>query len=229
MRRSVSLEEISDGRLYGYQDMVKADCRGCVGCHKCCTGMGNSVVLDPYDAWRLRKGLRKSFRELLGEGRVELHVVDGCILPNLRMAGGEEACSFLDENGRCSIHEYRPGVCRLFPLGRYYEGDDFRFFLQVGECSAQNRSKVKVGKWIDTPLQARNHAFLCQWHKLLKDVEEAVRGREDSEYARDLNIGLLTVFYFGEADGAEDFYNEFARKLGGFREEYGVPRKDGLS
>lgn len=121
MKRNVSLEEISDGRLYGYNDMVKADCHGCRGCHKCCTGMGNSVILDPYDMWRIRKGLNKSLQEFLEEGKVELHVVDGCILPNLAMTGTEEACGFLDREGRCSIHAFRPGVCRLFPLGRYYE------------------------------------------------------------------------------------------------------------
>lgn len=49
MRREVSLEEISDGRLYELNDMVKADCQDCAGCHDCCEGMGDSVVLDPMD------------------------------------------------------------------------------------------------------------------------------------------------------------------------------------
>jgi hypothetical protein len=44
MRREVSLEEISDGRLYELNDMVKADCQDCKGCFDCCTGMGDSVV-----------------------------------------------------------------------------------------------------------------------------------------------------------------------------------------
>ena len=99
MRRNVSLDEISDGRLYGLNDMVKADCHGCQGCHKCCTGMGNSVILDPFDAWRLCAGTGKSLQDLLAEGRVELNVVDGCILPNLRMSGEEEACGFLNAGG----------------------------------------------------------------------------------------------------------------------------------
>lgn len=33
MRREVTLEEISDGRLYDANDMVKADCQDCKGCH----------------------------------------------------------------------------------------------------------------------------------------------------------------------------------------------------
>ena len=61
----------------------------------------------------------------------ELNVVDGVILPNLKMSGQNDACGFLDENGRCSIHAVRPGICRLFPLGRYYENHDFSYFLQV--------------------------------------------------------------------------------------------------
>ncbi len=58
MRREVTLEEISDGRLYDANDMVKADCQDCKGCHDCCTGMGDSVLLDPYDVCRLSRGLR---------------------------------------------------------------------------------------------------------------------------------------------------------------------------
>lgn len=217
MKRNVSLEEISDGRLYGAHDMVKADCHGCRGCHKCCTGMGNSVILDPYDLWRMCRGLGKSPQELLGEGKLELNVVDGCILPNLAMKGAEEACGFLDGEGRCSIHAFRPGVCRLFPLGRYYENGDFRYFLQRNECAA-NRSKVKISRWIDTPEQGKYHDFLCTWHYLLKSVEEAVRGQEDSPYAKALNMDLLGVFYFVKSPGEDGFYGMFEERVRRFRE-----------
>lgn len=44
MERNVSMDEISDGRLYGLNDMVKADCRDCEGCSACCRGMGLSLI-----------------------------------------------------------------------------------------------------------------------------------------------------------------------------------------
>ena len=53
MRREVTLEEISDGRLYEANDMVKADCQDCKGCFDCCTVMGDSFVLDPLEVWWL--------------------------------------------------------------------------------------------------------------------------------------------------------------------------------
>ena len=65
MRREVSLEEISDGRLYELNDMVKADCQDCAGCHDCCEGMGDSVVLDPMDVYRLCTNLGKTPQELV--------------------------------------------------------------------------------------------------------------------------------------------------------------------
>ena len=83
MKRNVSLAEISDGHLYKANDMVKADCGGCNGCSRCCHGMGNSIILDPYDVYRMTTGMGKSMQELLAAS-VELNVVDGVILPNLK-------------------------------------------------------------------------------------------------------------------------------------------------
>ena len=145
MLRETTMEEISDGKVYGINDMVKADTGGCEGCNKCCTGMGSSIVLDPFDIWRLKVGLSVSFQQLLDEGKIELNMVDGLILPNIRM-GEKDRCSFLDEHGRCSIHAYRASICRLFPLGRVYREDGFDYFLQKGECTKDNRAKIKVKK-----------------------------------------------------------------------------------
>ena len=65
MRREQTLEEISDGKLYDSNDMVKADCHDCEGCCDCCQGMGDSVILDPYDVHRLSVGLKKPVEQHL--------------------------------------------------------------------------------------------------------------------------------------------------------------------
>ena len=49
MKRYIDLNEISDGKLYTANDLVKADCHDCKGCSACCQGMGSSIVLDPMD------------------------------------------------------------------------------------------------------------------------------------------------------------------------------------
>ena len=79
-----NLTRVSDGKLYELHDMVKVGCHDCAGCSLCCQDMGNSITLDPYDAFRLTRGLQQTFEQLL-TGPVELHVEDGLILPNLKM------------------------------------------------------------------------------------------------------------------------------------------------
>ena len=113
MKRNVSLEEISDGRLYDKNDMVRAGCGDCKGCSACCHGMGETIILDPYDLWRLTVNLGVTANGLLQE-KLELHVVDGMILPNLRMNPTTSACGFLDKEGRCSIS---PGDLQAVPAG----------------------------------------------------------------------------------------------------------------
>lgn len=210
MKRNVSLAEISDGRLYGENDMVKADCHGCAGCSDCCKGMGDTILLDPYDVYRLTTGLQRPLADFLNK-EIALGVVDGYILPHLRMVGESESCAFLNGQGRCSVHTLRPGICRLFPLGRYYENGEFKYFLQTGECSAVH-TKVKVSKWIDTQDRGRYRAFVTTWHYLLNDVEELLKHSEDDTLARSLNMFLLQTFYLTPYDEEEDFYQQFEQR-----------------
>ena len=225
MKRYVSLEEISDGKLYGKNDMVKAGCNGCRGCSACCRGMGNSVILDPLDLFRLTTELPFTFETLMA-GKIELNVVDGVILPNLKMSSEDEVCGFLDENGRCSIHPQRPGICRLFPLGRYYGlrpeeesngrsavfARSFRYFLQVHECPAPNKTKVKVSRWVDTPDLAQYEQFVKDWHYFLEDVQTQL-SEASGEDAKTVSLLLLKLFYVLPYDKNESFYPQFAKRL----------------
>lgn len=208
MRRYVDLKDISDGKLYGISDMVKADCHGCKGCHMCCTGMGESIVLNPLDLWRLTKATGHHFQQLLALGKIELRIVDGCILPNLAMNGTGESCCFLDDDGRCSVHGARPDICRLFPLGRVYSDNDFQFFLQTEECPYPRKTKVKVSKWIDTPLYERNRQFLLHWHNILKLVEGRM-AELGEEQAKELSMNLLSLFYNLDCEDEGAFYSRF--------------------
>ncbi|MCD7736342.1 MAG: YkgJ family cysteine cluster protein [Lachnospiraceae bacterium] len=217
MKRQVSLEEISDGRLYDRHDMVRAGCGGCRGCSLCCHGMGRSAILDPLDVHRMIQGCGMSMEALLTE-KAELNVVDGIILPNLRMSGEDEACGFLNKEGRCSIHPFRPGVCRLFPLGRYYETEDsFHYFLQVNECPAPNKTKVRVEKWIQQPEIARYEEYVLSWHRFLECAETRVAQEKDEDTVKNINLYLLKMFYLTPYDPQADFYEQFEKRLSAAR------------
>ncbi|MEG1145303.1 MAG: YkgJ family cysteine cluster protein [Clostridium sp.] len=212
MKREVSLAEISDGKLYSLNDMVKADCHGCDGCSACCHGMGSSIVLDPFDIYRMVKNLEITFEQLLLDP-VELNVVDGIILPNIKMTGSTDGCAFLDDIGRCRIHSFRPGICRLFPLGRYYENHSFKYFLQVHECPKKDKTKVKVRRWVDTPDLKHHEAFVLNWHYFLNDLEEIAAHAQNDEMVKNINLYVLNHFYIKPYDVTEDFYPQFEVRL----------------
>lgn len=220
MKRNVDINEISDGRLYGLNDMVKAGCDGCKGCSACCHGMGNTVVLDPVDVYRLTANLKCSFEQLLAD-KIELNVVDGIILPNLRMDGDDEACRFLDKDGRCSIHAYRPGICRLFPLGRIYEDKAFKYFLQVHECPKENKTKVKVKNWLDTPDIKAYEAFVTAWHYMLKAFEKMLETADDT-VAKSISMYVLSEFYIKPYDDGNNIYEQLEIRIDKAYSDFGI-------
>lgn len=229
MIRNCSLLDISDGRLYSENDMVRADCNDCEGCSACCQGMGGSIVLDPYDCYLLMKNLSCSFEELMKES-IELHVVDGVILPNLKMNQEKDQCHFLNEEGRCSIHAFRPGICRLFPLGRYWdEQGEFHYILQTGECQKENKSKIKVKKWLDRSDLAEYDRYVKTWHDLLLTVRAEIaqirdevrsetplnleKAKAADNKIRRITMNLLQIFFVMPYEEDRDFYTQFEERL----------------
>ena len=201
------LEEISDGKLYELNDMAKVGCHDCLGCHECCTGMGDTILLDPYDVYRLSRGLGKTVDELMA-GPIELHMEEGLILPNLKMSDTTEACTFLNEEGRCSIHEYRPGICRLFPLGRNYEKEHVNYFVLKDECPARGKTKVKVSKWLSQENIKDYQKYLVDWHNLTKAMRQEMLSSEDEAYKQQTTMLFLQLFFMKPYKSG-DFYKEF--------------------
>ena len=205
-----NLEEISDGKRYGLNDMVRAACNDCAGCSSCCEDMGESILLDPLDIYMLTKNLNCTFENLLQQN-IELHVADGLILPNLKMTQ-ENVCPFLKEK-RCSIHSFRPGICRVFPLGRIYEENKLDYFLQSEGCVKENRSKVKVSKWLDTPQLKQNQQYLIDRHAFRKKIEHILAEMPDENQKKTITMFLLNTFYINPYDTEQDFYLQFYARL----------------
>lgn len=212
MVREIDLKEVSDGRLYTANDMVKLGCNDCAGCSQCCRMVGDTIILDPYDMYQLEQILPMGLEEMM-EDRIELRMVDGIVQPNLRIRTDGRGCTFLSEEGRCTIHLHRPGFCRMFPLGRIYEGEDFRYFLQVKECPYPGKSKVKIKKWLGIPELSRYEEYVRKWHFFLKEAQRVIGGMENQDMVKSFVMYLLEQFYVNRYDTEKDFYVQFEERL----------------
>lgn len=229
MKREGSVEEISDGRNYRSDDLVKIGTNGCSGCCDCCR-MDPVIVLDPWDTYMLQKGTGLSLDKML-DSRVRLDVIDGLIQPVLQMPGG--VCSWLGADGRCEIHDFRPGICRLYPLGRSWTpaadapcgnvpAEEFTYILQVNECTHCTGSKVKVKKWLGIPDLIRYEDFCRKWHAFLGQAR-ALCDR-DGNVRKIVCMQILQRCYLAGFDADEDFYPQFERQLKAACESLGLTR-----
>ena len=112
-------------------------CADCEGCSECCRSTADTIILDPQDMYLLSKGTGKVFTDMI-EREIEIRLVDG----------EEEHCLFLTDRGRCSIHAFRPGLCRLYPMGRYYTEGGFRYILQKNGCTGRVKTDVRLSDWL---------------------------------------------------------------------------------
>ena len=212
MLRELDLKEISDGKKYSCNDMVKVGCEECKGCSACCHEMGNSILIDPLDAFMLTKNLGVSIEQLLEE-KLELNVVDGVVLPNIKMLDKTQACGFLNREGRCSIHEFRPGFCRLFPLARVYEEGGFYYIHQIRECVKVGKTKEKVKKWLGIANVKTYEQYINDWHNYLKSLQEQAATCNEEAKLRNISLLLLQKFYLTPYKYETDFYQQFYERL----------------
>jgi Fe-S-cluster containining protein len=83
----------------------------CNRCKKCCHD--KRISLSPYEILRLARNLRLTTKEFISQFTEEQGTI-------LRFRSEDGACSLLGEEG-CTVHADRPGVCRIYPLGGFFQ------------------------------------------------------------------------------------------------------------
>ena len=215
------LDEISDGKLYDINDIVKADTYGCDGCSDCCHDVGDLVVLTPFDIYEITNYLGVEFDELL-ENNIKLQENNKILLPYLKMQGENKKCSFLNKENRCMIHSKRPNICRLFPLGRVYKDNDFKYFLQVGNCPKSDLKDIQVKKWIGIENYDENKRFILEWYNFIKALTFRLKFIRDEKEIEEINKTLLDSFYRSNIKENENFYSVFFKELPNVKNRLGI-------
>lgn len=209
MQRDRNLNEWTDGKLYTKSDMARVGCGDCAGCCDCCKEM-EGLILDPWDFCMMSAYLGCTQEELM-DGFTSLRLVDGIALPELKEDREKRQCLFLDGGGRCSIHAARPGICRLFPLGRLYdEKGGFSYVLQTHECVKQNRTKVRIEKWLGIPQLGKYETYIRGWHNFCRALRAQLHTLDEAQL-RTLHMLILQKFYITHYD-KECFYEQFEER-----------------
>lgn len=114
----------------------------CNCCGDCCKNR-DDILVNPYDIFRLSKGLNISDSQLL-QMYCEVYIGSTSKIPLVRICFPGGVCSFL-KNDKCSVHSFKPSVCKLYPLGRGMVGEsgDVFYFKQDVSCGGKDTQLVK--------------------------------------------------------------------------------------
>lgn len=223
MNRKEWLEELvenPDKYMVGLDDTFQFKCRGC---GKCCK-QREDILLTAKDLFKIAKYFGKSPAEIVDE-YCEYYIGPDSRVPIVRLQpqGVNHTCPFLIGK-RCKIHDVKPAVCALFPLGRTMMVDniskdpnnpDYKigYILQPIECGSIARTNT-VRQWLEKFNIPIEDEFYLTWNiTMLYRASKFVRDLEKKFSINDLlpieNI-ILNIAYLNY-DINQDFMPQFKK------------------
>lgn len=181
---------------------------GCDCCGECCKTRGD-ILLNAYDVMRLQKSLGISFRELLVT-YCELYIGNTSGLPIVRLRT-DARCPFLFHK-KCYVQDAKPAVCALFPLGRIYDGERVRYFLQDGSCGT-GTGEHTLREWLKL-LGPDSEKCCILWHKLIKESMMVVKQiKEENEGLKNILLDFMVALMYDDYDSREDPAEQIQRRI----------------
>jgi len=145
----------------------------CKMCGKCCRNREEPILITGADIYRIARALGMTMIDVVAKNTVG-YIGDTSHIPVLvlkeRMDG---SCSLL-RNGRCMVHQDKPAVCALFPLGRYGDLRDgsFHYFVNPRSCQP-NKSDGKVWtlqEWLDEFNICETEKLTGAWNRFIGGI-----------------------------------------------------------
>lgn len=150
----------------------------CTMCGKCCIKR-EDILLNPRDMYNLAKELGMTPHEVLNT-YCETYIGGDSRLPVVRLKprGEIRRCPLLKDR-KCSVHNSKPTVCALFPIGRGIAGEkgnihsltvkDIRYFFSEPGCGDDSETHT-VREWLGEFGLSLEDEFFIKWQKCLFEL-----------------------------------------------------------
>lgn len=138
------------------------------------------------------------------------------------MKGKKNACPFLTEEDHCSIHDVKPTVCALYPLGRVVTGkvpgqaldgdaENIVHYILSGQCGSAKKTHT-VREWLASFGIPERDEFFYLWTGMQLRLSLLIRALEDksvpTKALQPIWNAMLTKLYFAY-DMEQEFMAQF--------------------
>jgi len=160
----------------------------CAMCGDCCRKRCEPIILTGADIFRIAKTLGTTLRETIKKNMIG-YIGDNSHVPVLALDERLDGSCRLLRKGKCMVHQNKPAVCALFPLGRYFDSRNqtFHYFMNERSCQSgrRNGKQWTLNEWLDEFSIRESEPMTLAWHKLLgglasitfKMDKEQIKGR----------------------------------------------------
>lgn len=206
---------MSDAVSVRPKDWVNFRCRLCGNCCRNLEGQLMPELLDVYNLARcLRERGEVEYIEDVYARYTHPDMLEGCY-PVFLMSttGSDYACVFL-KNGRCSVYEARPRVCRLYPFNAFpgQRGKAFNFYLCIDLHAGHfSDGRVLVKDWMYQNFKREDREFLTAESAILPELGQMLRSM-GSERVKDDLFQILYQRYYNY-DLNQPFMPQYTRNM----------------
>lgn len=173
----------------------------CTMCGDCCRNR-EDILLNPQDLFQLAKGLQIRPQDVV-EKYCEYYIGSQSRMPIVRLKslGTDKHCVFL-ENNQCSVQSFKPTVCAMFPLGRFYslktdennaDEGEFGYMLMDAPCG-DKREIHTVREWLGKYNIPIDDEFYKRWVEVIGKLSVKLAEIEKKVSEAAMNNKWLAVF-----------------------------------
>jgi len=194
----------------------------CRRCGKCCIHQ-DTILLNTRDIYNIAKKQGRAMRDVI-ESYTEVYIGKNSHIPvvHLLSNGPKGACPLLVD-GRCSVHDCKPTVCALFPLGRVVVGkkpgepitDDtdmeVRYIINDYTCGSAKRVNT-VRSWLARFGIPEQDEFHLLWTKVTMHLSDAIRRMEKIHCTEKVLVPIWDIifnFLYLDYDTSVDLMPQF--------------------
>lgn len=193
----------------------------CTQCGKCCIDR-EDILLNPFDLYRASKELKMTPDKFV-EQYCETYLGQDSKMPivRLRPRGSIKRCPLLKDR-KCSIHNVKPTVCAMFPIGRVVQmeasqkkakpvtADQIQFIFTNPGCG-DNAETHTVREWFGQFGIPIKDEFFLRWQSAICILSPLLRRciEQFSEETADKVITLTYIKLYLDYDMNKEFMPQF--------------------
>ena len=192
----------------------------CSCCGDCCRDVGDAIMLESLDAYRLARYLKESGHDVNGPEDVflqyahplSLDAKTGYPIFLLNTDGPRNACVFLEDN-RCAVQPAKPRACRMYPMsaGPKDDGSGFEYAIVSQKNHHFAGPELRAGDWMDANLSEEDRAFVTLDAASLKELAPLIIMLKRLGAGQDEILRPLIWFRYFCFDPDEDFLPRYER------------------